>query len=160
MRIIAVDPGYERMGVAILEKNKKGVEVLLYSGCLRTSPKLSFPERLFNLGEEFWLLMHKWKPRALAIEKIYFEKNHKTAIGVAEVKGMVSYIASSEKCTVAEFTPLEVKVAVTGYGRASKTEMIRMVRKLIHLDKSDALDDEYDAVAIGLTYLATFPQGK
>lgn len=155
MKVISIDPGYERMGIAVVERKAKKADTLLHSACIRTSPKLPFAERLFNLGEEFWMEVRKWKPDVFAIEKLYFENNQKTAMNVAEVKGMLTYIAQSEKLVVREFTPLEIKVAVTGYGRATKSDMIEMIPKLISIKKEIELDDEYDAIAIALTALAT-----
>ncbi|MFA6006568.1 MAG: crossover junction endodeoxyribonuclease RuvC [Candidatus Paceibacterota bacterium] len=155
MKVIAIDPGYERMGIAVVEHKKGTSDTLLYSACVRTSPKLEFSERLFNLGEEFWLQIRKWKPEVFAVEKLYFENNQKTAMNVAEVKGMLAYIAMSEKLRVAEFTPLQIKVAVTGYGRATKADIFKMIPKLIDIKKEIELDDEYDAIAIALTCLAT-----
>jgi len=154
MRVIGVDPGYERMGIAVIEHVTGKADTLLYSGCVRTSPKLPFSERLFNLGEEFWLQLRTHKPEIFAVEKLYFENNQKTAMHVAEVKGMLTYIASAEKLEVREFTPLEIKSAVTGNGRATKADIIFMIPKLLSITKEIALDDEYDAIAIALTALA------
>ncbi len=155
MRVIAIDPGYERMGLAVIERSLKKADNLLYSACIRTSSKLPFSERLFNLGEEFWMEVRKWKPDVFAIEKLYFENNQKTAMQVSQVIGMLTYIAQAEKLVVREFTPLEIKVAVTGYGRATKAEILKMIPKLIRIEKEIELDDEYDAIAIALTALAT-----
>src|SRR3990167_9410304 len=108
MRVLAFDPGYERLGVAVLEK-ENGKEVLLYSACVRTSAALEFPERLKKLGEETEVLIKKWKPDAVALEEIFFEKNAKTA----------------------------------------------MVPKLLRLPGGKKLDDELDAIAVGITCLAS-----
>lgn len=155
MRIIAIDPGYERMGIAVAERKKGSADILLYSACMRTSAKLPFAERLYLLGKEFEKQIKAFKPEIFAVEKLYFENNQKTAMGVAEVKGMLTYIAEDKKLGIREFTPLEVKVAVTGYGRATKNDIFRMIPKLISVKKDIGLDDEYDAIAIALTCLAT-----
>ena len=154
MRVLAFDPGYERLGVAILEK-QKGKEVLLFSGCVRTSAKLEFAERLAALGKEAKALIKKWKPDAVALEDLFFEKNAKTAMQVAEVRGALTYIAASRGLAVHHYTPGEVKMAVTGYGRASKADIALMVPKLIALPPRVRLDDELDAIAVGITCLAS-----
>ena len=161
MRVLAFDPGYERLGVAVLEK-ENGKEVLLYSACVRTSAALEFPERLKKLGEETEVLIKKWKPDAVALEEIFFEKNAKTAMQVAEVRGALIYIAVSHGIKIYSYTPGEVKVAVTGYGGSDKRAIAAMVPKLLRLySNPDAkvgarkLDDELDAIAVGITCLAS-----
>jgi crossover junction endodeoxyribonuclease RuvC len=153
-RILAFDPGFERLGIAVLEK-ENGKEVLLYSDCVRTDASFPFPERLRILGEAAEVAIVKWKPTAVALENIFFEKNAKTAIGVARVAGMLSYIAASQDLPVFEYTPLEVKVATTGYGKSDKRAVATMVARLVHLPVRKRLDDELDAIAIGLTCLAS-----
>jgi len=154
MRVLAFDPGFERLGVAVVEK-LKGKETLLYSGCVRTLATLLFPERLRLLGEAAEGLITLWKPDVVALEHIFFEKNAKTAIGVAGVRGMLAYIASTHRLSVAEYTPLEVKVAITGYGKSDKAAVGAMVKRLVKIETKKRLDDELDAIAIGLTCLAS-----
>jgi crossover junction endodeoxyribonuclease RuvC len=160
MRVIAFDPGFERLGIAVVEKNKK--EELLYSTCIHTSAKLPFEKRLHELGDTAEKLIKKFKPKAVALEKVYFEKNAKTAMGVAAVVGMLSYIASRNGLPLLEYTPLQVKVAVTGYGRSDKAAVALMVSRLLVLPARKRLDDELDAIAIGLTSLASsrYPHSK
>ncbi len=155
MRILAIDPGYERMGVAIVEKDPRGKEVLLYSSCVTTPPKSDFSTRLLTLGRETERMIRTWKPAGMALEKVFFENNQKTATSVAEVRGMLSYIAVKNSLTLYEYTPLQVKVAVTGYGKANKKQIETMVKTLIKLANEKRHDDEYDAIAIGLTCLAS-----
>ncbi|MDZ4226113.1 MAG: crossover junction endodeoxyribonuclease RuvC, partial [Patescibacteria group bacterium] len=126
LRCLAFDPGFERLGVAVVEK-VKGKETLLYSDCVRTSAALPFPERLRILGEAVEALIIVWEPDVVALEHIFFEKNAKTAIGVAGVRGMLSYLAASRNLPVFEYTPLEVKVAITGYGKSDKAAVGAMV---------------------------------
>jgi len=155
MRIISIDPGYERMGVAVVERLGGATGHLLYSDCVRTSPKLAFTERLLGLGSEFERIIKDFRPNIFAVEKLYFAKNQKTALNVSEVKGMLCYIAKSHDLLIKEFTPLQIKVAVTGYGRATKSDIFKMIPKLISLREGTRLDDEYDAIAIALTAIAT-----
>lgn len=155
MKILSVDPGYEKVGIAILEKgNTGGKETLVFSECFKTSSKLPHCERLKLIGTEIGGVIKKFNPFALAIEKLFFTTNQKTAFQVAEARGVIIYEASSAGLNVVEYTPLQAKVAVTGYGRGTKDQMKYMVEKLISVGKTIKEDDEYDAIALGLTYFA------
>ena len=155
MKLLAIDPGYERIGIAILEKTTGGKETLLYSDCFKTSAKLTFAERLVLIGDEIERVVKKYKPTALAIEKLYFAKNTTTAMGVAEARGVIIYEATKHGCKIYEYTPMEIKVAVTGYGKATKENITFMTQKLIDLPKNKKMiDDELDAIAVGLTCFA------
>ena len=153
-RVLAFDPGYERLGVAVVEKiNNK--ETLIHSECVRTLASLPFAERLRELGTAAEALIKKYKPGAVALEEVFFEKNAKTAMQIAEVRGMLAYIAASKKLTLFQYTPLEVKVAITGYGKSDKKAVGAMVARLVALPHRRRLDDELDAIAVGLTCLAS-----
>ena len=154
MKILAIDPGFERIGIAVIEKIPKQKDVLMYSNCFKTSAKIPFHARLTAIGNEIEKVIKKYKPQALAIEKLYFTTNQKTVMGVAEARGVIVYSASRNGLSIFEYTPPQIKVAVTGYGKASKDMVIRMVPKLINIDNSIDSDDELDAIAIGLTCLA------
>src|SRR3989344_3929249 len=147
MRVLAFDPGYERLGVAVLEKQNgpsatlgAGREVLLYSGCIRTPAKAPFADRLKKLGREAESLIDTWQPTAVALEEVFFEKNAKTAMQVAEVRGALMYIAAAAGLEVHHYTPGEVKVAVTGYGGSDKRAIAAMVPKLLRLSEGKRLD--------------------
>lgn len=157
MRILAVDPGFERMGIAVLERIAGKKDILLASDCLRTSPSSPFHDRLYTLGQEVERFVKDWMPEALAIETLFFNTNQKTAMHVAEARGTVIYEAKRGGLSLYEFTPLQVKIAITGHGRGDKKQIISMVPKLIEVKKIISYDDEYDAIAIGLTCLATLP---
>lgn len=154
MRVIAVDPGYDRLGVAVLEL-ENGAEKLLHSSCIETSRKDDLNTRLFSLGEAFTSLLNTYIPDTFAIETLFFNNNQKTAIGVAAARGVLIYLAQAAHCRVYEFSPQEVKVAITGYGKSDKQAVIDMVCRLIPDAPTKALDDEYDAIAVGVTCLAT-----
>jgi crossover junction endodeoxyribonuclease RuvC len=154
MRIFAIDPGFERVGIAIIEKTSLKKDILIYSDCFKTSAKIPFCERLKNIGVELEKVIKKYKPIALAIEKLYFTTNQKTVMGVSEARGVMVYTASKNGLAVFEYTPPQIKIAVTGYGKASKEMVMSMVPKLIDIDKKIKSDDELDAIAIGLTCLA------
>jgi len=153
MRVLAIDPGYERLGVAVMERHNNS-EVLLYSTCLQTSKDAPMPERLFTLGGEVTKLLAEYTPDAVGVETIFFNKNQKTAVAVAEVRGIMLYLARLHGCHVHEFGPQEIKIAVTGYGNSDKHAVVDMVRRLVRDVPERALDDEYDAIAVGVTTLA------
>lgn len=154
MKILAIDPGFERLGIAVIEKQKRGKENLLYSSCFKTSSKLKLNERLLLIGSFLEKTIKDYKPEILSIEKLYLTNNQKTAMGVAEARGVVIYLASLYKLSIFEYTPPQIKVAVTGYGKADKNMVMGMIPRLIKIDKKISSDDELDAVAIGLTCIA------
>lgn len=154
MKVIAIDPGYERMGVAIIEK-LNGKENLLFSECFKTSPKIPHEERLKLIGQEIEILIKKYKPESMAIETLFFKTNQKTALHVSEARGVMLYVASVFGLKVVEFSPMAIKVAVTGYGASEKDQVKFMVQKLIKINTKIKYDDEYDAIAVGLTYFAS-----
>jgi crossover junction endodeoxyribonuclease RuvC len=153
-RVLAFDPGFERLGVAVVEK-EKGKDILVYSDCVRTDASLPFSERLHLLGAEAEKLIKKFSPNFIALEDVYFAKNEKTAMKIAEVRGMLTYIAASHKLSIFEYTPAEVKVAITGYGKSDKAAIGLMIPRLVALPSKKRLDDELDAIAVGLTCLAS-----
>lgn len=155
MRVLAIDPGYERMGLAVLEKNLSSKDTLLYSGCFRTSSKEKFENRLLAIGTEIERLIKKYSPQALATELLYFNTNQKTALNVAQVCGVITYISQKNNLALFQYTPLQIKNAVSGYGRSTKKQVAHMVSRLIDIQKEIAFDDEYDAIATGLTCLAS-----
>ena len=154
MRVLAIDPGYERVGVAIVE-SASPKEQVLYSVCIQTHPKDAFPDRLTQAGREIERLLSLYSPDVVALEQLFFNTNQKTALRVAEARGAFLYIARSHGIITREYTPLQVKVAVLGYGHGSKKQVVAMVHRLVKLREAERLDDEYDAIAIGLTCLAT-----
>ncbi len=181
MKIISIDPGYERLGIAIIEKtsqNKSPLvkspegdppfypqsqkEVLIFSECFKTSAKLSHHKRLTLIGDRIKEVIHQFKPEAMATEKLFFSGNQKTAMLVAEARGVILYVCSSHALDIFEYTPAAVKIAVTGYGASEKRQVIDMVKKLIIVPTDKKSDDEFDAIAIGLTHFATYrsPQKK
>ena len=164
MRILAIDPGYERLGIAILEKEKSGKEQLVYSETFKTPTKDEFVTRLFALGQRIEGVIGRYEPTALAIEKLFFNTNQKTALQVSEARGVIIYAAQKHGLAISEYTPLQIKTAVAGYGRADKNQVINMVTKLINIPetgddgkKIKRHDDEYDAIGCGLTYFAVNP---
>jgi crossover junction endodeoxyribonuclease RuvC len=155
MIILGVDPGFERCGVAVIDSSKGiGGEVMLFSTSIRTSAKESFPQRLLTIGNEISEIMKKFSPDVLAIETLYFSANTKTAMNVAEARGVIVFESIKGGAEIFEYTPSQIKIAMTGEGRADKKQVEFMVRKLVTFPKEEVLDDELDAVAIALTHSA------
>lgn len=153
MKVLSIDPGYGRCGIALLEK-ERGVERVIYSTCIETSPGRTFPERLAEVVDACVILIRKHQPSAIALEKLFFNSNQKTALHVAEVRGAIIYAAASAKLRVFEYTPAQVKSATTGWGRSDKTAVARMLKAVLKLEKEIKHDDEFDAIAVGVTHLA------
>lgn len=156
MIILGIDPGFERMGCAVLEKTNQG-EKLVYSSCLVSSRGDPHEKRLFVLANGLKKIIQDFRPDTMAIEKIFFTANQKTALRVAEARGAALLLAAENNLKVVEFTPLEVKMALTGYGRADKTQVKKMVLAMLKISGGkkpalsvDKLDDEIDAIAIAL----------
>ena len=162
MKILGIDPGFERLGIAILEKNvgtkpndyAQGKEHVVFSECFKTSTKLEFPERLKLIGERVKQIIKEYGPEILSIETLFLTTNHKTVMHVAEARGVVIYEAQNAGLKIFEASPPQIKIAVTGYGRSDKTQINKMVKILVDIDKNKKSDDELDAIAIALTGFA------
>lgn len=153
MRVIGIDPGYDRLGVAVMEK-QAGVDRLLFSTCIETDKKADLADRLLTAGEALRSIITEYQPTVVGIETLFFNKNVKTAIGVAQARGMIIFLAKEAGCKVLELSPQQIKVAVTGYGNSDKTAVLRMVQRLVTPVPENALDDEYDAIAVAISTLA------
>lgn len=152
--VLGVDPGYERLGLAILRRIGDREE-LLVSLCARTPKELPLPERIGLLAQEVERLIDEHRPDTLALERSYFSKSRSTALGVAQVRGMLVTVAAQAGLCVFEYSPQEIKIAVTGYGSSDKKAVAAMLPSLIALPPGKRLDDELDAIAVGITCLAS-----
>lgn len=153
---MGIDPGYDRLGVALIKKDR-GKEELIDSACFTSNPKQKLGERLLKVGTELEKLIKKYQPNVVATEKLYFTVNQKTAMAVAEARGVISYLCAKNNVPLFEYTPSEIKITVTGYGQANKKQISEMVPKLININKKIKYDDEFDAIAIALTHIAISP---
>ena len=153
MRILAIDPGYDRLGIAVLEGDVSRPS-LVWSDCIITE-KGKRESRLAHVSLAITKAIREYKPDALAIETLFFNKNIKTAVGVAEARGAILSAAGIAALPVLEYSPQQVKSAVTGHGGADKGAVARMILKLLSLPEKKRLDDEMDAIAIGITALAS-----
>lgn len=149
-RILGIDPGYGRVGIAIIEKTNRG-ENLIYSECFETEAKLPHSKKLLLIGEKIKKIIQKYKPQKIAVETLLWSKNKKTALQVAEARGVILLEAERSGTIIQEYNPNQIKLAVTGYGKSDKKQVINMVEKLIKLKPKKRQDDEYDAIAIALT---------
>lgn len=149
MIILGIDPGTTRTGYAVIEKKDNDNLNILTCGCLESKNKEQ-RDRLGNISSLISGLILKYRPEILAIEKLFFTKNAKTAMAVAEARGVIINSANSLNLDILEFTPLEVKTAVTGYGKAEKEQVKKMVCRILKLEKIPKLDDTSDALAIAL----------
>jgi len=154
VRIMGIDPGFHRCGYAVVEA-ATDAESLVASGVLLTTRGKALGERLCELAEGFEALLRDWAPDVVAIEEIYFAKNVKTAIDVAQARGVLLEHAAAAGIAVAEYTPTTVKSQLTGNGRADKEQVAYMVRRILRLDDDQPqsrLDDELDAIAVSLCH--------
>ncbi len=152
-RVLAVDPGYDRLGLAVVEGDPSK-PVLVWSDTV-LPPKGLKEARLACVFEAVRDAITTYSPTQLALETLFFTKNQTTGIGVAEARGAVLSAAGLASVPVLEFSPQQVKLAVTGYGNADKKAVMLMVPKLIALPEKKRLDDEFDAIALGIAALST-----
>jgi crossover junction endodeoxyribonuclease RuvC len=151
MRILAIDPGYDRLGMAVVEGTPSKPQ-LVWSDCV-TPANGAGSERLAHVATAVTEAISTYEPDALAIETLFFSVNKKTAIGVAEARGAILAAAGSVSLPVFEYSPQQVKSSVTGHGGADKAAVARMVPRLISLPEKKRLDDEIDAIALGIAAL-------
>lgn len=148
--VIAVDPGYDRIGIAIFDEKN-----LLHSECFIPDSKI-FTERILAIKHHLETLIASYHPACLALETLFFNNNQKTALKVAEARGVITVTALECGIPVHEYSPQAVKIAVTGRGNADKTSVMKMVEKLVILAPKKRHDDELDAVALGIAHQALF----
>jgi crossover junction endodeoxyribonuclease RuvC len=153
MRVLAIDPGYDRLGIAVIEGDASR-PTYVWSDCIQ--PEKGLPEkRLAEVSNAITKAIAEYEPEALGIETLFFSINKKTALSVAEARGAILAAAGIASLPVIECSPQQVKLAVTGYGGADKKSVESMIPKLIAIpEKKKRLDDELDAIAIGITALA------
>ncbi len=153
--VLAIDPGFDRVGIAVLTEEGPSIK-LVFSECLKTNPKEHRADRLLLVGNKLKQIIRRWQPNVLVVETLFFNTNATSALGVAEARGVITYEAKRAGLEIFEYAPQSVKIAVTGYGKAGKRQVALMVKRLMKIsDKSSKLDDETDAIALGITHLAT-----
>ncbi|MFA5188209.1 MAG: crossover junction endodeoxyribonuclease RuvC [Patescibacteria group bacterium] len=150
--ILGVDPGVATTGFAFIKETGKNNQILDF-GIISTSPRQKFPERLKYIHQSLNKLIKKYRPDVIAVEQLFFCKNVKTALQVGQARGVILLTAILNKLPLYEFTPLQVKQSVCGYGKADKRQVQAMVKILLNLKQIPKPDDAADALAIALTYL-------
>jgi crossover junction endodeoxyribonuclease RuvC len=151
MRILGIDPGIGRCGWGVIDFEKGKFSTLNY-GCIETSPKKTVGERLEEVYSEISKLIKKYSPQVLSIEELFFNNNAKTAFVVGQARGVILLAAAQGKLEIAIYTPLQVKLALTGYGRAEKPQVGQMVKVLLNLKEVPKPDDTADGLAIAITH--------
>lgn len=152
MIILGIDPGTATTGFGVIDyqkKNKKQIVCLDY-GIIQTSPKQSVGERLIQINSDLNEIIKKYKPEMAAVESLFFFKNLKTAMPVSQARGVIIYTLSKKNVPFIELTPLQAKISVTGYGKATKNQVQKMVQNLLSLEKLPKPDDAADALAIAI----------
>lgn len=158
IRILGIDPGYAIVGFGILDYDGINFRPVQY-GAITTDAGTDFTERLRAISEDMDYIFEKFKPDCMAVEKLYFTTNQKTAIDVAQARGVIILSASKRFVPVAEYTPLQVKVSVTGYGKAEKRQMMEMTRNILGLARVPKPDDTADALAVAICHGHTIRWG-
>ncbi|MEE3333121.1 MAG: crossover junction endodeoxyribonuclease RuvC [Ruminococcus sp.] len=151
MVILGIDPGYAIVGWGLVEYRNNTYKPLRY-GAVTTDADMDFNQRLKVIFDDMSEIISRFKPDAVAIEKLYFTTNQKTAIMVAEARGVILLSAKQASLPIYEYTPLQVKTAVTGYGKAKKPQVMEMTRRLLKLPEVPKPDDTADALAIAITH--------
>ena len=159
MIIIGIDPGYAITGFGVLEYEGNHFK-LIESGSIQTKAGIPLPTRIAKIYDDMNALIEKYKPDAIAIEELFFNRNTTTAIGVAQGRGAVLIAAAKTSTPIYEYTPLQVKQGVTGYGRADKKQVQMMVKTVLGLEKVPKLDDTTDAIAIGICHAHSYRFAK
>lgn len=151
MRILGIDPGYAIVGFGILDYDGRAFSVVNF-GAITTSSDTPFPERLLTIHNDMTEVINLYKPESLSMEKLFFNTNHTTAIDVAQARGVIMLAAVECGVAVNEYTPLQVKNSVVGYGRAEKKQVQEMVRSILRLKEVPKPDDTADALALAITH--------
>lgn len=149
MIIVGIDPGTATTGFGIIRLNQKKLTCIDY-GTIETSSKLELGERLIILNKEIDKIIKAHEPKIAAVESLYFFKNLKTAIPVSQARGVILLSFSNRKIPIKEFTPLQAKTAVAGYGRATKPQVQKMIKHILKLEEIPKPDDAADALAIAV----------
>ena len=151
MRIIGIDPGYAIVGFGVVDYIGGKFSVKDF-GAITTDKDTPFPKRLCEIYEDYCQILDNWKPDALSIERLYFTNNQKTGIDVAQARGIIIMAAAQRGIEINEYTPLQVKQAITGYGRAEKRQVMEMIKSFLNLEKVPKPDDTADALALAVCH--------
>ena len=151
MRILGIDPGFAITGYSIIDYTGNKFK-LINAGAITTKAGVSFPIRLTKIYDDLQVIIDKFKPDAISVEELFFNQNVKTAINVAQARGVILIIGCKNNIPTYEYTPLQVKQAVAGYGRADKIQVQKMVKTILNTETLPKLDDITDSMAVGICH--------
>ncbi|MFH1428216.1 MAG: crossover junction endodeoxyribonuclease RuvC [Candidatus Margulisiibacteriota bacterium] len=152
MLTLGIDPGTAITGYGLVEMTGNKLQYHV-CGCINTPAGMAMPERLQMLSGELKALIDKYHPDEIAVEELFFNKNTRTAVSVAQARGVILLSGAEMGLAIGEYTPPQIKLAVTGYGKADKKQMQKMVQTLLNLDKIPKPDDAADALAVAICHL-------
>lgn len=152
MRVLGIDPGTAIVGYGIVDYTERKYETIDY-GCILTDKKLDLDERLLIIFNQLEELIKRYNPQYIAIEELFFFKNSKTVISVGQARGVIVLAGIKNGLKVTGYTPLQVKMGITGYGKADKRQVQEMVQKILKLEEIPKPDDAADALAIAVTHI-------
>lgn len=155
MIILGIDPGTATTGYGVIKKDGQKITVIDH-GCILTPAKTPLPDRLEDISNQLVKIIEKYNPDQAAVEELFFAANSKTAIAVGQARGVILLELRKAGLSVFEYTPLEVKMALTGYGRADKNQIQQMVKALLFLKEIPKPDDAADALAIAMCHAQTW----
>jgi crossover junction endodeoxyribonuclease RuvC len=154
IRILGIDPGTAIVGWGIIDCDNTNTKTKVIAfGHIETDKNLSDCERLSEITDNIISILENYNPQETAIEELFYFKNAKTVISVAQARGVIMNICFRKKISVAEYTPLQIKQSLTGYGKADKTQMQRMIKNVLRLDSIPKPDDTADALAVALCHI-------
>ena len=156
MKILGIDPGYAIVGYGVIEYRNMGFTTLAY-GAVQTPADRPFVDRLLQIYTQISEVLRAHKPDAMAVEKLYFTNNKTTGIDVAQARGVILLAARQQGVPVYEYTPMQVKQSVVGYGKAVKTQVMDMTKRLLHLREIPKPDDTADALAVAICHAHCAP---
>ena len=156
MIVLGVDPGLATLGWGVIEA-ERGKQRLVEYGCILTTPQQTFPDRLRQIGQDMRALLSRYRPDEIAFEELFFARNVTTALTVGAARGVSLAACAEYTDRLYEYTPMQVKQAIVGYGKAEKQQVQQMVKLLLHMQEIARPDDAADAIAIALTHAATGP---
>lgn len=157
VRVLGIDPGLTRCGYAVVDGSGPGAATAVSLGVIRTPAGDELPYRLVALRDEIVELIQEFEPRVVAVERVFFQVNVRTAMSVGQASGLALCEAAAAGCEVVQYTPNEVKDAVAGYGAAGKEQVAKMVQARLKLSQPPKPADAADAAALALCYLAMAP---
>jgi crossover junction endodeoxyribonuclease RuvC len=153
MAVIGIDPGTAITGYGIVEESPSGELITISYGVIRTSSGIEPHERLLSLSKQLNHVLKTYSPESGAVEKLFFQRNVRTALSVGQARGVILLSLAMSRIPVFEYNPMEVKLSVTGYGKADKKQVQQMVKTMLDLDEIPAPDDAADALAVAICHI-------